>query len=175
MRPDWDEHFLSIAESCALMGTCVRRQVGAVVVDARRRILSTGFNGTPPKWPHCGRKSGEVLCPGFNAASGKGLDACYANHAEINALINCPDVDAARVCYSTASPCISCVKALLCTNISRVVFIDHYTQPEAMHLWIRYASPLGDPRTWEWFTRRDPETGIDGEVFRTIVLASSAK
>jgi len=43
-RPDWDEYFLDIAALVARRSTCLRRNVGAVLVR-ERRILSTGYNG----------------------------------------------------------------------------------------------------------------------------------
>ena len=51
-RPDWDEYFLSIAELVSKRSTCLRRSVGALVVKDRR-ILATGYNGTPSGITHC--------------------------------------------------------------------------------------------------------------------------
>jgi len=45
-RPGWDEYFLEIAQLVAKRSTCLRRKVGALVVKDRR-ILATGYNGTP--------------------------------------------------------------------------------------------------------------------------------
>ena len=43
----------------------------------------------------------------------------------------------ARVCYTTTSPCISCVKMLLCTGIRKIVFLEAYPHTESMKLWLR--------------------------------------
>jgi deoxycytidylate deaminase len=51
-RPSWDEYFMQIARDVATRATCLRRHVGAVIVRDRR-ILSTGYNGSPPGMPHC--------------------------------------------------------------------------------------------------------------------------
>ena len=51
-RPSWDEYFMRIARDVATRSTCLRRHVGAVIVR-ERRILSTGYNGSPPGQPHC--------------------------------------------------------------------------------------------------------------------------
>ena len=51
-RPDWDSYFMEIAEVVAKRSTCLRRQVGAVLVKDRQ-ILATGYNGTPKGIAHC--------------------------------------------------------------------------------------------------------------------------
>ncbi|HPN73562.1 MAG TPA: hypothetical protein PKZ41_06145, partial [Candidatus Omnitrophota bacterium] len=51
-RPSWDEYFLSIAHLVATRSTCLRRQVGAVVVK-NKQILATGYNGAPMGVKHC--------------------------------------------------------------------------------------------------------------------------
>src|SRR5690349_1035987 len=51
-RPTWDEYFLDIAFSVAERSTCDRAHVGAVLVRDRR-ILATGYNGSPAGLPHC--------------------------------------------------------------------------------------------------------------------------
>lgn len=53
MRPDWDTYFLGIAEAVALRADCTRRRIGALIVDADRRIISAGYNGAPPGKPGC--------------------------------------------------------------------------------------------------------------------------
>lgn len=44
---------MEMAEVTAKRATCARRQVGAVIVDSRGYILSTGYNGLPAGFPHC--------------------------------------------------------------------------------------------------------------------------
>ncbi len=51
-RPGWDEYFLNIAKLVSRRSTCLRRQVGALIVK-NRRILTTGYNGTPTGITHC--------------------------------------------------------------------------------------------------------------------------
>ena len=43
---------MRIAFEVAERSTCLRRQVGAVIVKDKR-ILATGYNGAPPGMPHC--------------------------------------------------------------------------------------------------------------------------
>jgi len=46
MRPSWDEYFMEIVELIKTRSTCLRRQVGALIVKDKR-ILATGYNGAP--------------------------------------------------------------------------------------------------------------------------------
>ncbi|MBU4301654.1 MAG: cytidine deaminase, partial [Actinobacteria bacterium] len=52
MRPSWDKYFLEIAAVVAGRSTCLRRQVGALIVKDKR-ILTTGYNGAPRGLAHC--------------------------------------------------------------------------------------------------------------------------
>lgn len=44
---DWNRRFLSLAEHIAQWSKDPSTQVGAVIVDPSRRIISTGYNGLP--------------------------------------------------------------------------------------------------------------------------------
>jgi dCMP deaminase len=174
MRPSWDEHFMKIVKLVAEMSTCVRRKVGCVIVDAQNVILSTGFNGVPRGFDHCGRGDGEKLCPGADLPSGTGLDSCLALHSEMNGVLFLSDRMAAKTIYCTCSPCISCVKLLLGTGISRVVFLEEYPHPESRELWTRTSllwrtrtGMLAEHRTWEQLI------SLPGGAVESKVLGSS--
>ena len=132
MRMSRDEWGLRLAEATAQRGTCLRRQVGCVLVDERGRVLSTGYNGVASGEPHCDEIS---PCLGAGFHSGERLDLCVATHAEQNALIQCRDTDAILTCYVTVSPCISCVKLLMNTGCLRIVFREGYAE-NAENLWV---------------------------------------
>ena len=51
-RPDNDQYFMEMAFLVAKRSTCLRRKVGAVVVKDKR-VLSTGYNGSPKGTMHC--------------------------------------------------------------------------------------------------------------------------
>lgn len=129
MRPSVDEYFLRIAHVVASRATCVRRQVGCVLVDKHRHIIATGYNGLSVGEAHCI----EVACPHAEKRSGT---PCNAIHAENNALLQCPDTGRIHTVYCTASPCISCTRLLLNTSAERVVFNEKYPHPEAAGLWM---------------------------------------
>lgn len=145
MRISRDEWGLRLAETTALRGTCLRRQVGCVLVDRNGRVLSTGYNGPASGLPNCNDQGeGSIAipsvvnypnaCPGARYPSGTGLDECFAVHAECNSLLQCHSVRSIETCYVTVSPCVSCVKMLMNTSCRRVVFREAYTQ-SAEALW----------------------------------------
>ena len=141
VREDRDVYFAKIAALVSSRGTCIRRKVGCVLVSDRGHVLATGYNGVPRGFPHCI----EQPCGGHTAGSGGALDACLATHAEQNALLQCPDVERIHTCYTTASPCIHCIKLLLNTACSRIVFIEEYPHTQSRDLWL---SAHPDPRSW---------------------------
>lgn len=132
LRRSRDSIYLEMAHTLAKRGTCVRRQVGCILVDADGFVLSMGYNGVAAGRPHCSQGH---PCPGAHARSGERLDACQALHAEQNAILRLPDPRKVDTAYVTVSPCISCVKLLLGTSCKRVVFSEEYPHTEARTWW----------------------------------------
>lgn len=122
-RPSWDEYYLGIAKAVSTRGDCVRRQHGAVVVKDHR-IVSTGYNGSPPGSPNsCGAtgKCPRNLDP--NSKHGEGsYDLCWATHAESNALLRADwsDLNGSTI-YITGAPCPGCAKLIKSAGIERVI------------------------------------------------------
>lgn len=149
MRIERDPYFLEMAALVARRGTCLRRQVGCVLVDARGHVLATGYNGVAAGEPHCNAHDAfdsvgyPNACGGAFASSGTQLDACGAIHAEQNALLQCPDVYRIHTCYTTASPCMTCMKLLKNTSCQRIVFSTEYPHPAARESWL-----LKNERVW---------------------------
>jgi len=131
MRPTKDQWAMEMAEVTAKRATCPRRQVGAVILDEKGYVLSTGFNGVPSGFAHCT----EHPCAGSALPSGTGLDACMALHAEANAIARLKEPFKAEVAYVTTAPCVSCTKLLLATSIKRVVFKSDYPS-SGRDLWL---------------------------------------
>ena len=130
-RPTWDEYFMDIARLVASRSTCLRRQVGAVMVKDKN-ILATGYNGTPSGVRHCS----EVGClrQQLNVPSGERHELCRGLHAEQNAIIQAAkhgvNIDGATL-YCTHSPCINCSKMLINSGVKRIVCCDGYPDPLA--------------------------------------------
>lgn len=144
MRISRDAWAMGLAQITAQRSTCLRRQVGAVLLNGRGHVMSTGYNGPASGEPHC--NDGHP-CPGAQAASGTDLDGCYALHAEQNALLQCRDPWLIEAAYLTASPCITCVKLLMNTTCRRIVFAEDYPHPAAKSLWLGSWQTV--ERTWE--------------------------
>lgn len=144
MRISHEDVMLTIAYAVAQRSTCARRAVGCVITDGLGRVLSTGFNGVPRNFQHCS----DVACRGATESSGIGLDLCNAIHAETNAITSCRSIEDARVLYCTHSPCISCIKHLLCTPITEIIYDQDYPHGEAKEIWKqagRTITKYGDP------------------------------
>lgn len=141
-RPSWDEYFMQITKDVSARGSCLRRKVGCVLVNKHHRIMSTGYNGKASELPNCDtviRVLGEAYphaCSAAFAPSGTNLDGCEAIHAEQNALLYCKKVRKIHTAYTTASPCITCVKLLLGTGCKRIVFAEQYPHTASMDLWL---------------------------------------
>lgn len=139
MRPDKDHYFMMIAKVVSTRATCLRRSVGCVLVDAKGRVLSTGYNGVASGQHHCNEANSEGVfdqaCPAAHNKSGTNLDGCLAIHAEQNALLQCRDVDKIHKAYCTTQPCITCTKLLMGTGCSIIVYDEPYPHSDAMDFW----------------------------------------
>ncbi len=119
-RINMDSIFMFTAYLFALRGTCLRKKVGAVIVKDKR-IISTGYVGSPPKADHCIDKG----CIIDERTKG-----CIRTvHAEMNAIIfaakNGIALDNSSM-YVTMSPCINCAKAISVSGIREVVYDIEY-------------------------------------------------
>lgn len=133
-RPSWDEYFMTIAEQVATRSTCIRRQVGAVIVKDKR-ILATGYNGAPSGLAHC-----EVvgcLREQLQIPSGEHAELCRAIHAEQNAVVQAArsgvSIEGAAI-YTTTQPCVLCAKILMNAGIVEIVFQGTYPDKLALEM-----------------------------------------
>ncbi len=125
-RPDWDHYFMQIAAVVATRSTCLRRQVGALLVY-NKRILSTGYNGAPSGLSHCL----EVGClrEQLKVPSGERHELCRGLHAEQNAIIQAAVHGVAikgAVLYCTHYPCAVCAKMLVNAGVSFLILAENY-------------------------------------------------
>ncbi len=111
-RPDWDTVFMTLAFVVAQRSPDSETKHGAVLVDGKRRILGTGFNGFP-------RGCRDEMLP--NQRPGK---YPFVIHAEVNALINSRQTERPELCtlYVTGEPCHECFKLIVQYGIGRVVY-----------------------------------------------------
>lgn len=125
-RPSWDEYFLEIAKLVSRRSTCLRRQVGALIVKDRR-ILTTGYNGTPSGIAHC--ETTECLREKLRVPSGERHELCRGLHAEQNALLQASLYGVSvggSLLYCTNQPCIICTKMIINAGIKEIIIRNGY-------------------------------------------------
>ena len=126
-RPSWDDYFLQISDLAATRATCDRLKVGAVLVKDRK-IISTGYCGSPKKTPDCL----EVGCLMRDS------HCVRTTHAEINAVVQAAYHGTSTqrsTLYCNWLPCYNCVKVLINAGIERIVYRRVYrSDPETRKL-----------------------------------------
>lgn len=115
-KPNWDSYFLDMAEVVAKRSPDKKRQVGCVIVDEHRRVVATGYNGTPASYD-------DSQVDWWDRSTKERIII----HAEANALIY---ADGPRLrggtLYCSYSPCVNCAKLIAGAGISKVVFREQY-------------------------------------------------
>ena len=128
-RPDWDEYFMDVAHAIRQRADCTRRHVGSILVKDKR-IISTGYNGTPRGTKNCS----EGGCERCNSSEekypkGSSLEKCACSHAEENSIVQAALHGVSTkgaILYTTNSPCTICSKMLINAGIERIVFEGEY-------------------------------------------------
>lgn len=133
-RPSWDEYFMQITRQVATRSTCLRRQVGALIVH-NKRIIATGYNGGPAGLAHCldiGCRREQLGVP-----SGKQHELCRGIHAEQNAIVQAAryglPIDGS-VLYCTTQPCAQCTKMIINSGITEIVYEQGYPDELSLEL-----------------------------------------
>jgi dCMP deaminase len=125
---------MQIAHVVSRRSTCVRRQIGAIVVKDKR-ILTTGYNGAPSGLEHCV----ELGCmrDELGIESGTRHELCRALHAEQNAIMQAALYGVSTkdsTLYCTHQPCSLCAKAIINSGVRRVVFQGDYPDKFALKM-----------------------------------------
>jgi len=139
---------MDIARDVSSRGTCTRpgRMVGAVIVHGRK-IISTGYNGAPKGAPHCE----EVGClrERMKVPSGERAELCRGIHAEQNAILQAAEHGVSikgGTMYVTHSPCAICMKMIINSGVTLVVFANEY--PDGL------APRIAQESNWLWETNK---------------------
>jgi dCMP deaminase len=134
-RPSWDEYFMGIAKLTAERSTCLRRKVGAVIVQDKQ-IVATGYNGAPKGIAHCDEKGG-CLREQLGIPSGERHELCRALHAEQNAIIQAAtsgqSIEGATI-YITHQPCVICAKMIINAGIRKIIVDEGYPDDFAVEI-----------------------------------------
>jgi len=126
-RPSWDEYFLGL---CAVIGkrsTCDRGYSGCVIVRDKR-ILSTGYVGSPPGLEHCD-EVGHLIAKVLDEKGEAHQHCIRTSHAEQNAIAQAARFGIAlegATLYTKMEPCHSCAKSILAAGIKRIVCEKRY-------------------------------------------------
>lgn len=105
--------FLACSREFARASTCLRAQVGCVLLRADGSVAGTGYNGSLPGRPHCTPET-------CNASQ-----RCWnTRHAERSALDYSSGVIATA--YVTHEPCIRCTMDLVARGCQAVYFLEPY-------------------------------------------------
>ena len=123
---------MNIAELVSHRSTCLRRQVGCVIVR-ERRILSTGYNGAPSGLEHC--SEGSCMRDKLKIPSGERQELCRGLHSEQNAIIQAAMTGVGlkdSILYCTHQPCVLCAKMLINAGINKIIFKGDYPDKLAL-------------------------------------------
>jgi dCMP deaminase len=128
LRPSWDSYFMALASLAARRCNCMKRAVGCVLVDSKRRVISTGYNGTPRNLRNC-MDGGCPRCNSGDISSGVSLATCLCLHAEENALLEAgrERIREGSVLYCNTCPCLTCSIKIVQVGISEVVYNQGYS------------------------------------------------
>jgi dCMP deaminase len=130
VRPSWDETWMIMATAVSHRSHDPKFKVGCLVVsDKNTHVLSVGYNGAPPGWPHV-RDSDEPGKSGFI-------------HAEANCLIKMNFNDPAKkIMYVTLSPCADCARLVVAAGIEEVVYMSCYRDMSGLDVLARSGIPF---------------------------------
>lgn len=129
-RPSWDKYFMSLAHEIKKRSSCIRLQVGVVLVKDRR-IIATGYNGTPKGIRNCSDGGCKRCLDRENnlLKEGQSKELCVCVHAEENAILQSAYHGVSSkgaVMYSTIAPCPSCAKSIINAGIIEVIYEDNH-------------------------------------------------
>jgi dCMP deaminase len=110
----WDQYFITLSFLISNRSSCERLKVGCVLVKDTR-VISVGYNGFLPGFPH-----ESIVRDNHEQAT---------VHAEQNCIADCArrgiNVEGATA-YITHYPCINCLKILVASGITKIKYYNDY-------------------------------------------------
>ena len=125
-RVSWDEYFLKLVELVGSRGTCDRGRSGCVITK-NKRIISTGYVGSPTRTVHCDEVGHEIHKVIENDKESQ--HCIRTSHAEQNAIVNAARFGMAlegTTLYCHMTPCYICAKMIINAGIERVICNKDY-------------------------------------------------
>jgi len=126
-RPSWDEYFIEIARTIASRSTCDRGRSGCVIVKDKR-ILTTGYVGSPPGMPHCD-EAGHQMAEFLDEEGNRSQHCIRTIHAEQNAMAQAARFGislSGATLYCKMEPCYVCARLIISVGINRVAAEKRY-------------------------------------------------
>jgi len=132
LRPSWDEYFINIVKEVAKRATCDRGRTATVIVKDKR-ILTTGYVGSPIGLPHCD-DVGHLMKKVQHEDGSESMHCLRTVHSELNAIAQAARhgirIDGATP-YCLMEPCDVCAKMIINSGIKRVVAQNGYHATKA--------------------------------------------
>lgn len=117
-RLDW---YFKMVDTASIRSSCERKKVGAIIVDPKTyRIMSIGYNGSPPGAPHC--TDGGCLVHNNHCIN--------TLHAELNALANLQVKSEGLIMLVTTEPCLNCTKIMMAFKLGGCIYLEAYDNEE---------------------------------------------
>lgn len=126
-RPSWDEYFIGIMHAVSDRQTCDRGKTGCVIVKDKR-IISTGYAGSPAGCKHCD-EAGHEMNTVIQENGTESKHCIRTTHAELNAIAQAAKVGVSTdggTLYCKMTPCYTCAKVIINAGIKRVVAENYY-------------------------------------------------
>lgn len=122
----WESYFMGIAHLSALRSKDPNTQVGAVIVDEDKKVVSIGYNGFP-------KGCDDDTYPWTSEGSTLDSKYAYVVHAELNAILNSPRSVKGCTLYVSLFPCHECAKAIIQSGITSIVYeSDKYADSDSV-------------------------------------------
>lgn len=126
-RSSWDEYFLKLVQEVGKRATCDRGRSGAIIVKDKR-ILCTGYVGSPPGMPHCD-EAGHLMKKVIDEDGTVHQHCVRTLHAEQNVILQAAKYGipiGGSTLYCNMEPCRVCAMMIATVGIKRVVCQKKY-------------------------------------------------
>ena len=127
IRLTWDEYFLDLMDEVGKRATCDRGRSGCIVVKDKR-IVATGYVGSPPGLPHCD-EVGHLMKKVVDEDGTIRQHCVRTIHAEQNAICQASRYGIpleGTTLYCRMEPCRTCAMLIISVGIRKVVARRRY-------------------------------------------------
>ena len=121
----WKNYFKEITITTSKRSCCNKLHVGCILVK-NNRIISCGYNGFLPGYPH-----NSIIKDGHEVAT---------IHAEQNTIADCAKRGVSSFgshAYITHFPCLNCTKLLIASGIKHIYYINDYNNDTTVYNFVK--------------------------------------